>query len=47
MGGRVGDALAILDYLVDHRIHATFFMTGSMADNRNTDAGRQVLMARI
>jgi peptidoglycan/xylan/chitin deacetylase (PgdA/CDA1 family) len=43
MGGRVGDALAIVDWLVDHDIHATIFMTGAMAENRNTDAGRQVL----
>ena len=43
MGGRVGDALAIMDWLVDHRIHASVFMTGAMADNRNTDAGRRVL----
>jgi peptidoglycan/xylan/chitin deacetylase (PgdA/CDA1 family) len=43
MGGRVGDALAIVDWLVDHDIHATIFMTGAMADNPNTDAGRQVL----
>jgi len=43
MGGRVGDALAIVDWLVDHHIHASIFMTGAMADNRNTDAGRRVL----
>ncbi len=43
MGGRVGDALAIVDWLVDHDVHATIFMTGAMADNQNTDAGRQVL----
>ena len=43
MGGRVGDALAIVDWLVDHQVHATIFMTGAMADNQNTDAGRQVL----
>jgi peptidoglycan-N-acetylglucosamine deacetylase len=43
MGGRVGDALAIVDWLVDHDVHATVFMTGAMADNTNTDAGRQVL----
>jgi peptidoglycan/xylan/chitin deacetylase (PgdA/CDA1 family) len=43
MGGRVGDALAIVDWLVANHIHATIFMTGAMADNRNTDAGRQVL----
>ena len=39
----MGDALAIVDWLVDHNVHATIFMTGAMADNRNTDAGRQVL----
>lgn len=43
MGGRVGDALKIMDWLVDHDIHATIFMTGAMADNKNTDAGRNVL----
>jgi len=43
MGGRVGDALAIVDWLIDHDVHATVFMTGAMADNSNTDAGRQVL----
>jgi peptidoglycan-N-acetylglucosamine deacetylase len=43
MGGRVGDALAIVNWLVDHHVHATIFMTGAMADNQNTDAGRQVL----
>lgn len=43
MGGRVGDALAIVDYLVDRRIHASIFMTGAMAENDNTDAGREVL----
>jgi peptidoglycan/xylan/chitin deacetylase (PgdA/CDA1 family) len=43
MGGRVGDAFDIVDWLVDHGIHATIFMTGAMAD---TTAGRQVL-ARI
>ncbi|MEX2183700.1 MAG: polysaccharide deacetylase family protein [Chloroflexota bacterium] len=46
MGGRVGDALAIVDWLIDHDVHATIFMTGAMAANKNTDAGRQVL-ARI
>ena len=35
--------LPIVDWLVDHDVHATIFMTGAMADNRNTDAGRQVL----
>jgi peptidoglycan/xylan/chitin deacetylase (PgdA/CDA1 family) len=43
MGGRVGDALKIMDWLVDRDIHATTFMTGAMADNKNTDAGRNVL----
>jgi peptidoglycan/xylan/chitin deacetylase (PgdA/CDA1 family) len=43
MGGRVGDALAIVDWLVDHQVHATIFMTGAMADSANTDAGRRVL----
>lgn len=43
MGGRVGDALAIVDWLVDHDIHATIFITGAMAENQNTEAGRQVL----
>jgi peptidoglycan/xylan/chitin deacetylase (PgdA/CDA1 family) len=43
MGGRVGDALAIVDWLVDHEIHASIFMTGAMAESVNTDAGRRVL----
>ena len=43
MGGRVGDAPAIVDWLVAHEVHATIFMTGAMADNQNTDAGRHVL----
>ncbi len=43
MGGRVGDAVAIMDWLVDHEVHASVFMTGAMADNKNTDAGRTVL----
>jgi peptidoglycan-N-acetylglucosamine deacetylase len=43
MGGRVGDALSIVNWLVDHRVHASIFMTGAMANNPNTDAGRQVL----
>jgi peptidoglycan/xylan/chitin deacetylase (PgdA/CDA1 family) len=43
MGGRVGDARAIVAWLVDHDVHATIFMTGAMADNPNTDAGRDVL----
>ena len=43
MGGRVGDALAIVDWLVAHDVHASIFMTGAMADKPNTDAGRRVL----
>lgn len=43
MGGRVGDAIAIVDWLVDHNVRASIFMTGAMADNPNTDAGRRVL----
>jgi len=43
MGGRVGDALAIMRWLVAHEVHASVFMTGAMADNANTDAGRTVL----
>jgi peptidoglycan/xylan/chitin deacetylase (PgdA/CDA1 family) len=43
MGGRVGDALAIMGWLVDHDVHATIFMTGAIADSTNTDAGRRVL----
>ena len=43
MGGRVGDALAIVQWLIANDVHATIFMTGAMADNVNTDAGREVL----
>jgi peptidoglycan/xylan/chitin deacetylase (PgdA/CDA1 family) len=43
MGGRIGDALAIVSWLVDHQVHATIFMTGAMAESANTDAGRRVL----
>ena len=40
MGGRVGDALAIVRWLVDRGVHATIFMTGAAADST---AGREVL----
>jgi peptidoglycan/xylan/chitin deacetylase (PgdA/CDA1 family) len=43
MGGRVEPALDIMNYLVANNVRATIFMTGAMAENRNTDAGRQVL----
>ena len=44
MGGRVGDALRIMDWLVANEVHATVFMTGAMADSKATEAGRQVLL---
>jgi len=43
MGGRVGDAEAIVAWLVDHDVPATIFMTGAMAESTATDAGRDVL----
>jgi peptidoglycan/xylan/chitin deacetylase (PgdA/CDA1 family) len=43
MGGRVGDAIAIMSWLIEHDVHASVFMTGAMADNPNTEAGRRVL----
>jgi peptidoglycan/xylan/chitin deacetylase (PgdA/CDA1 family) len=43
MGGRVGDALAIMNWLVAHDVHASVFMTGAMAASTTTDAGRRVL----
>ena len=43
MGGRVDPALDIMNWLIDNEVHATIFMTGAMADNQNTDAGREVL----
>jgi peptidoglycan/xylan/chitin deacetylase (PgdA/CDA1 family) len=43
MGGRVGDAISIMSWLVANDVHASVFMTGAMADNPNTDAGRRVL----
>jgi peptidoglycan/xylan/chitin deacetylase (PgdA/CDA1 family) len=43
MGGRVGDARAIVDWLVRNGINESIFMTGAMADNPNTEAGRKVL----
>jgi peptidoglycan/xylan/chitin deacetylase (PgdA/CDA1 family) len=43
MGGRVGDAVAIVEWLVDHEVPATIFITGAMADNPWHDDGRDVL----
>ncbi len=45
MGGRVGDAREIVAWLIDHDVPASIFMTGAMADDPNTDAGRDVLAA--
>ncbi len=43
MGGRVDPAPEIMAWLVEHHVPATIFMTGAMAENVNTDAGREVL----
>jgi len=43
MGGRVDPALDIMNWLIANNVKATIFPTGSMVQNRNTDAGRQVL----
>lgn len=43
MGGRVDPALDIMKWLVENQVKATIFMTGAMAENPNTEAGRQVL----
>jgi peptidoglycan/xylan/chitin deacetylase (PgdA/CDA1 family) len=43
MGGRVEPALEIVHWLIDNQVPAAIFMTGAMADNPNTDAGREVL----
>jgi peptidoglycan/xylan/chitin deacetylase (PgdA/CDA1 family) len=43
MGGRVDPALEIMQWLIGNNVHATIFMTGAMAENQNTEAGRQVL----
>ena len=43
MGGRVGDAVAIMDWLVANDVHVSVFITGAIAENVNTDAGRRVL----
>ncbi|MGE5596386.1 MAG: polysaccharide deacetylase family protein [Hyphomicrobiales bacterium] len=43
MGGRVDPALDIMNWLISNDIHATIFMTGAMAANQNTEAGRDVL----
>jgi peptidoglycan/xylan/chitin deacetylase (PgdA/CDA1 family) len=43
MGGRIDPALDIMQFLIDNQVPATIFMTGAMAENVNTDAGRQVL----
>jgi peptidoglycan/xylan/chitin deacetylase (PgdA/CDA1 family) len=43
MGGRVGDRVAIVSWLVDHDVPASIFMTGAIVDSSATDAGRSVL----
>ena len=43
MGGRVGDALRIVNWLVDQDIHASVFVTGAMVDSTSTDAARRLL----
>lgn len=43
MGGRVEPALDIMNWLIANGVPATIFMTGAMAENPNTDAGRDVL----
>jgi peptidoglycan/xylan/chitin deacetylase (PgdA/CDA1 family) len=43
MGGRVEPALDIMNWLIAHRVSATIFMTGAMAESPNTEAGREVL----
>ncbi|HMO53245.1 MAG TPA: polysaccharide deacetylase family protein, partial [Tepidiformaceae bacterium] len=43
MGGRVDPAIDIMNYLVANNVRSTIFMTGAMAENPNTDAGRRVL----
>lgn len=43
MGGRVDPAVEIIQWLIANGVSATVFMTGEMAANQNTDAGRQVL----
>ncbi|MCK9518755.1 MAG: polysaccharide deacetylase family protein, partial [Dehalococcoidia bacterium] len=43
MGGRVDPALDIMQFLIDNNVRATIFMTGAMAENQNTEAGREVL----
>ena len=43
MGGRVEPALDIMNWLVANNVPATIFMTGAMAENPNTGAGRDVL----
>jgi peptidoglycan/xylan/chitin deacetylase (PgdA/CDA1 family) len=47
MGGRVGDALAIVNWLVEHEVQATIFMTGWMADNPNNTDFRDLTAGEI
>ncbi|MGI8925708.1 MAG: polysaccharide deacetylase family protein [Tepidiformaceae bacterium] len=43
MGGRVEPAVDIMNWLIANNIRSTIFMTGAMAENQNTEAGREVL----
>jgi peptidoglycan/xylan/chitin deacetylase (PgdA/CDA1 family) len=43
MGGRVGDAIAIVNMLISRNVGATIFMTGQIVDSTATSAGRDVL----
>lgn len=42
MGGRVEPAVSIMNFLIENRVRATLFPTGSILETQNTDAGRQV-----
>lgn len=44
MGGRVGDARAIVRWLIRHDVPATIFMTGAIIDSASTDAARRILL---
>ncbi|HET7676505.1 MAG TPA: polysaccharide deacetylase family protein [Candidatus Limnocylindrales bacterium] len=43
MGGRVDPAVDIVQWLVDHEVPASIFLTGAIVESKNTDAGRRVL----
>ena len=43
MGGRVEPALDIMQWLIDHEVPATIFLTGATIESQVTSAGREVL----